>query len=230
MTQNNSFIKLSIVDDHKLFRKAIVNLIQLNEGERNYTITIEAANGNEFIEKLTKLNKKKIPDIAIVDINMPEMDGFMTVKWLKKNHPRIKILVMSMFSDDATIIRMLKMGASGYLTKDIEPEDLQTALNFIAKEGFYYPAFITAKVIHSLNNPAELLSDLQSDISVPLTDREKEFIKLICTELTYLEIANKMQLSPRTIDGYREALFMKLGLRTRVGLVLWAIKNNLVSV
>jgi len=220
-------IKVSIVDDHILLRKAIANLIR---EEFKYSITIEADNGKDLIAKFEKNNPANLPDIIIVDVNMPEMDGFETVSWLKKNHPQIKILIMSMYSDDLTIIRMLRLGVHGYLTKNSEPEELQIAINSIILKGHYYPDFITLKLIRSLNASNEQSFNTNFDTFIPLNNREREFIEFLCTEMTYQEIADEMDLSNRTIDGYRDALFEKMGVKTRVGVVLWAIKNNILTV
>ena len=209
-----------LVDDHSLLR---IGLAQLVESLGNIVL-FEADNGKEFLEKL---DKKSLPDIVLMDINMPEMDGFQTTQWLKNNHPSIKVLALSMYDNETSIIRMLKCGARGYILKDSEPAELKAAIHALEDKGFYYSELVSGKLMHAINKMEDEGGDLKN--LVPLNDRETEFLKYSCTELTYKEIADKMFVSPRTIDGYRDALFEKLHLKTRVGLVMYAIKNGIVN-
>lgn len=158
---------------------------------------------------------------------MPEMDGYETTLWLKKNHPEIKVLALSMYDNENAIIRMFKAGAKGYILKDCEPSELRMALDALAGKGFYYSEMVTGRLIHSINKLDD--DDDHTSHLIQLNDRELEFLKLACSELTYKEIADRMFLSPRTIDGYRDALFEKLHVKTRVGLVMYAIKNGIVT-
>jgi two-component system, NarL family, invasion response regulator UvrY len=215
-------ISLAIVDDHKLFRDGLAELIN---GFCNYKVIIEADNGQDFIHQL---NANNIPEIVVLDINMKQMDGFETAAWLKEHHPDIKILALSMYENENSIIRMLRLGARGYVLKDIRKQELEQALSSLTLKGYYYTELVTGKLIHALNSwheekPGSPLKEL-----VSLTQRETEFLKLACTELTYKDIADKMCLSIHTIDGYRDVLFEKLNVKSRVGLVVYAIKNKLV--
>lgn len=220
---NQQTASLVLVDDHTLFRKGLISLIEMASSD--FTILYEADDGLDLQKKLHKDNQ---PDIVILDINMPGMDGFATVKWLKENFPLINILVVSMIEKEESIVRMLKMGVKGYLSKDVEPKELGEALHAILNKGFYYTDFITGKLVHSLQN--EKSTDPQESLRLhSMTDREKDFLQLACSELTYNEIAGKMFLSPKTIDGYRNALFEKLHVKSRVGLALYAVKNGLVK-
>jgi two-component system invasion response regulator UvrY len=223
-------IKLAIVDDHKLFRKGLVSLINIIETE-NYHILFEAENGKDFIQQM---NKKILPDIIVMDIDMPDMDGFETVAWLQDHYPEIPVLVVSMIEKEEAIVRMLKLGVKGYLSKDIEPEDINAALVAIADKGYYYTDFITGKLIHSIRkeneNNRQESGAISNKVWRQLTEREREFVKLACSELTYNEIAGKMCLSPKTIDGYRESVFEKFNTKNRIGMVLYAIKNDLVKI
>jgi DNA-binding NarL/FixJ family response regulator len=225
-------ITLAIVDDHKLFRKGLIELIHLRD-KNHYHILFEAENGNDLI---TRLNPRTLPHIILLDINMPGMSGFETVAWLQEHYPQIHILVISMIEKEEAIIRMLKLGVKGYLSKDIEPDDLHQALRAIIAKGYYYTDFITGKLIHSLrnDNPDEASHDdgqpiLNLHIYKQLNDRHREFIKRACSELTYTEIAGQMNLSVKTIDGYRDEIFEKFEIKNRVGLVLFALKNGLAS-
>ena len=210
-----------LIDDHSLLR---IGLAQLVESLGN-TVLFEADDGKEFIQKLDKTN---LPDVVLMDINMPEMDGFQTTRWLKENHPGVHVLALSMYDNETSIIRMLKCGAKGYILKDAEPAELRAAIDAVVSKGFYYSDLVSGKLMHAINKMDDESGDLKS--LAPLNDRETDFLKYSCTELTYKEIADKMFVSPRTIDGYRDALFEKLHVKTRVGLVMYAIRNGIVTV
>ena len=210
-------IKVALVDDHVIFRKSLAILIGMLEG---FEIVSEAGNGKEFIDQL---DKNKLPDIVLMDITMPVMDGVETTKWLKQNKYKIKVIALSMIKNELVIIRMLKNGARGYILKDCEPEELQTALLDVYHKGYYFNEFVTPQ----LQTESE---DEKAVIKQMVNERELEFLRLVCTEKSYKEIADDMASSPRTIDGYRDALFRKLNVSTRVGLVLYALKNDLVRV
>jgi len=214
-------IEIVLVDDHALLRTGLAGLIN---SFSNYKVLYEANNGRAFID-LLKL--KPLPKIVLMDVNMPEMDGYETCLWLKMNHPEIKVLALSMYDNENAIIRMFKAGAKGYILKDCEPRELETALNALNSKGFYYSEMVTGKLIHTINT---LDNDDHVKNMIKLNDRELAFLKFTCTELTYKEIAEKMCVSPRTIDGYRDDLFQKLNIKTRVGLAMYAIRNGIVSI
>lgn len=212
---------VALVDDHTLLRKGLSNLLK----EVGHTVLLEADNGKSFIEQLQ--NTKNLPEVVLLDINMPQMDGYETAAWIKNNYPDIKVLALSMYDDETAIIRMLKNGARGYILKDAEPSELKSAIENLIHKGFHHSDMVTARLIHSLNNfdnPQHSIKD-----TLGLNEKEIEFLKLAASELTYKEIADKMFLSPRTIDGYRDNLFEKLNIKSRVGLVLFAIKNGIVQ-
>ena len=213
---------VALADDHVLLRKGLTSLLQ----DLDYEVLFEADNGKQFIEKL---NTQKLPQVVLMDINMPEMDGYDTTLWLKKNHPGIKVLALSMFNDENAIIRMLKSGAKGYLLKDSSPAELKSAIESVVAKGFYYSELVTGTLIHTINHMDDPENAALKE-TMGLNDREVEFLKLICTELTFKEIAEKMHISPRTVDGYRDALLEKLQCKTRIGLVIFAIKNGIVVV
>lgn len=209
--------KVVLVDDHVLLRNGLAGLVK----ELGYTVLFEADNGKEFMQRL---RPEELPDIVLLDINMPQADGFETAAWLRQFHPSVKILALSMYDDENSVIRMLKNGAGGYILKDAEPAELRRAMEAVCTKGFYYTEMITGRLIHAIHNQTG------EQISGPvLSEREKEFLRLAATEMTYKEIAEQMKLSPRTIDGYRDDLFEKLNLKSRVGLVLFAIRNNIVQ-
>ncbi len=209
-----------LTDDHVLLRNGLAALVK----SLGHTVLFEADNGKDFIGKLDKNN---CPDVVLMDINMPEMDGYDTAQWIKTNYWDIKVLALSMYDNENAIIKMLKCGAKGYILKDSEPGELKAAIDALLTKGYYYSDLVSGKLIHAINK----IDDEGSDVHTVnnLNDRETDFLKYACTELTYKEIADKMFVSPRTIDGYRDGLFEKLHVKTRVGLVMYAIKNGVVS-
>jgi two-component system, NarL family, invasion response regulator UvrY len=213
-------IKLAVVDDHKLFRRGLINLIQ--SFGHPYELVFDGNNGQELVDALQQGVR---PDLVIIDINMPVMNGFETSRILQKEFPDIKILVITMVENEQTLIRMLRCGIRGYLSKDVEPAELLDALNTISSKGYFYTDLLTGRLIHAIHSAFD--EDAQK---TKLNDREMTFLKLACSEYTYKEIADIMCLSVKTIDGYRNALFEKLHAKSRVGLVLYAIKHQLVDV
>lgn len=210
---------IALADDHSLLRNGLAILIE----SMGYRVLFEADTGKELTDAITNTGE---PDLVLMDINMPEMDGFETTRWLKQKYPEVKVLALSMYDNEASIIRMLKAGAGGYILKDCDPSELKNAIENVLTKGFYYSELVSGKLLHAANNN----DDNEAMSAVQLNDRETDFLKYACTELTYKEIAEKMFLSPRTIDGYRDALFEKLNIKTRVGLVMYAIRNGIVIV
>lgn len=179
-----------LADDHVLLRKGLAELVT-NLG---YTVIFQADNGEDLVQKLSTHSD---PDIILLDINMPRKDGYETAAWLKEHKPGIKILALSMYDDEAAIIRMLKNGARGYVLKDAEPAELNSAIASVLTRGFHYSETVTGKLIHSINSMQE------NAPALALSEKEIRFLKLAATEKTYKEIADDMHLCPRTIDGYR---------------------------
>ena len=213
--------KVALADDHVLLRNGLAGLVT-NLG---YEVKFECSNGKELI---SKLDKNDLPDVILMDINMPEMDGYDATLWLKNNYPLVYVLALSMYDDENAIIRMLRNGAKGYIMKDSDPMELKRAIDDVMTKGVHYSELVTGKLIHSIYKVDEPGNGTQQMLD--LNDREMEFLKLASTEMTYKEIAEQMHLSPRTIDGYRDALFEKLNIKNRVGLVLFAIKHSIVQV
>src|SRR5450631_308214 len=212
-------IKIALVDDHTMFRKGLAVLIGLFSG---YKILMDVANGREFIDQL---NPNQLPDIVLLDIHMPVMDGYATAAWLHEHHPGIRVLALSTMDSDTTIIKMIRQGARGYILKDADPKELQVAFEEILAKGYYYNEIVTRKVIQSIHQGGQDAANAFPK----LTEREMEFLKHACSEKNYQQIANEMYVSERTVDGYRESLFRKFNVTNRVGLVLYAIKNQLVQ-
>ena len=211
-------INIALADDHAILRKGVAEILSKFE---DLSVMMEAGNGKELITKLKAA--ATLPDVCIVDINMPEMNGYDTALEIKKNWPDIKILALSMYDTELNVIKMLRSGANGYVLKDSDPEDLRIAITKVHKDGFYHSELVTGRMLNILHDP-------DGRMNIELNDRELAFLGFCCTELTYKEIADQMFLSPRTIDGYRENLFKKLNITTRTGLAMYAIKAGVVSV
>jgi len=210
-------IKLGITDDHQLFLKSLSLLIS---SLKDFTIVVEAMNGKDLIEKLESKNIE--PDIILLDVNMPVMDGVQTADYLRNHHPAIKTVALSMKDDDATIISMIRAGCCAYLLKDIHPDELDKALHEIHTKGYYNAD--AANI-----NYRRLLQHQDKQNELHLSDKEKQFLQLACSDATYKQIASTMNVSERTVDGYRENLFRKLDVQSRTGMALEAIRRNLVT-
>lgn len=210
-----------LVDDHVLLRNGLASLIG---SFGRFDVLFEASDGKDLIRQL---KTSRLPEIVLLDIGMPEMDGYETACYLRRHYPEIKVLALTMSDMDSSIVRMLKNGAKGYILKDIDAAGLEHALDSVLDKGYYYSETVTERLIDTINNSDE--PDRRFRDLLMLNERELEFMKLVCTEWTYKEIADRMYLSPRTIDGYRDALFEKLNIKTRVGLAMYAVRNGIVQ-
>ena len=213
--------KVAVVDDHQLVRIGLVQMVQALPG---WEVTIEAANGKDFIDQTNLLSP---PDIVLLDIRMPIMDGYETALWIRSHLPETRVLVVSMVSREPAIIRMLRLGVYGFITKESTQAELHQALIRIKQKQFHVNELVGNRIFHYFSeNSTEQLPDEKNDI----TDREFIFLRKCCSELTYRQIAKEMHVSPRTIDTYRDHLFEKLQVRTRVGLVIYALRTGLIEV
>ncbi|MBW2936619.1 response regulator transcription factor [Aureisphaera sp. CAU 1614] len=203
-----------VVDDHNLLSQAIGGLV---EGFEEFSVLYTCKNGQELLDKIN--DTKKIPDIVLMDVNMPILNGIETTQQLYKDYPDIKVLALSIEEDEKTILKMLRAGAKGYLMKDVKKSELEKALLEVMEKGFYHTNTVTKVLVDSLSDSEEN--------KIVFKEREMIFIKYACTEMTYREIAEKMFLSTKTVEGYRDAVFEKLKLRNRTGLVIYAIKNKI---
>jgi DNA-binding NarL/FixJ family response regulator len=211
----NKKIAIAIVDDHTLFRSGLANLLEeFDEIE----VVFEAIHGRDLQEKLT--HHKPIA-VVLMDISMPIMDGYTSTRWLKANYPDINILALSMFEEEKAIIEMLKAGAGGYLLKESKPSDLLAAIQTIEEKGFYINDLVSGRLLSTLK---------KEPIKIAFTEKELIFLQFCSTDTTYKEIAIEMNVSHRTVDNYRESLFIKLNLNSRIGLVVYGIKNGLIRI
>jgi DNA-binding NarL/FixJ family response regulator len=211
-------ITIGIADDHQLFMKSLAMLINSFPG---FTVILEALNGEKLLRELA--SAPILPDILLLDVNMPVMDGPQTTAKIVAAYPGCRIAALSMKADDTTIIRMLKAGCCAYLLKDIHPTELEQALTEIAAKGYYNADACNV-------NYRRLIIRAEEVQRQQLNSREQRFLQLSCSDLTYKEIAGQMILSERTIDGYRDTVFQKLNVKSRVGMVLEGIRQGLITI
>lgn len=218
MKENNTLIKITLADDHQLLRNALATLI---DSFGDCKVICQASNGAEVIAQLQSL---QAPDIAILDLNMPKMDGYETALWFKDNYPQVQVLMLTMYDAEATMIRLLQAGVKGFLKKDVHPSELRFAIQSVMQHGYYYSHNTTGKLVNLFRNNSD--ASIQKNM---LDEQEIVFLKLASTDLTYKEIAVEMELNPRSVDNLRDHLFEKLDVKSRVGLAMYAIRQGLVG-
>lgn len=209
-----------MADDHVLLRTALASLIDNFE---NCKVVYQAATGSELIKQV---QAGSVPDVILLDLNMQEMDGYETATWLQKNYPAIHVLMLTMYDSELSLIRLLQAGVKGFLKKDIHPAELQFAIRSVVQSGYYYSNHATGKLVNLFRHTPEGNPGLQKAL---LTEQELLFLKLACTDLTYKEVAQQMGLNPRSVDTLRDQLFVKLDVKSRVGLAMVAIRHGVVT-
>lgn len=213
-------IRIALADDHILLRDALAAVVNSFE---DCEIAILASNGKELQEKF---RPGKIPDLVILDLNMPEMDGYETAKWLRSAYPNVLILILTMYDSEIALIQLLQAGVRGFLKKDIHPSELKFAIQAVMDTGYYYSHSATGRLVNLFRHDP-LKKNFPANIS--MSRNELEFLKLASTDMTYKEIARMMSISPRTVDNYRDSLFIKLQVKSRVGLAIYAIRSGIVT-
>ncbi|MEC3880205.1 response regulator transcription factor [Parapedobacter sp. 10938] len=207
-------IQVAYADDHELVRKGTISLLS----SAQIKFVLEAEHGEEMLQLLEQ--EEVLPDICMVDISMPVMDGFALVAEMKKRWPEIGVLVLTAYKSDLNIIRMIKAGANGYLLKSTSPAEIKLALQLIHETGFYFSELVSNKLYHMVQHVKES--------AINFTEREMEFLQYCCSDLSYEQIAEAMNVSSRTVHGYCERIFAKFGVNSRIGLVLVAMKSGIV--
>lgn len=210
-------IRIGIADDHVMMRKAIGTVLS---SFPEFKVIVEADNGKQLLDSIEK--SPQLPDICIIDIGMPVMDGYETARQIRTKWPDIKILALSMYNHEFSVIKMLKNGANGYLLKGADINELKKALLDIYNKG-YYSSELVASNFFQMIRQAE-----NEDSPFKINEKEMQFLALCCTDLNYKEIAKEMGVGARTIETYRNVLFDKLGLNSRIGLVMFAINAGIV--
>ncbi len=220
-------LTVAIVDDHPLFRKGFRNLLENIEG---IDTVLEAANGVEMLEMLQKTK----PDIVLTDIKMPEMDGKELTDFIKTHYSQIKVIVVSMFDDEDIIVDIVKRGANAFLSKQSSPEEVKKSIQTVVNDGYYFNEMVLAALVKGLtsapdNNEEQSGKDKKKKNDLPpFTDKELKVLKLLCKEYTNNEMAEALDLSPKTIEGYKSRLMEKTGAKSSIGLALFAVRNGLI--
>lgn len=209
-------IVLAIADDHEIFRKGVIEIISSWD---EFAVTIEAKDGKDLIYRIAKANV--LPNICIIDINMPELNGYDTLASIKKQWPQVKVLVLTMLKDEYCFIKMIRNGADGFLSKNSNPSELRKALLSIYESGVYHSDVMARKFIRVMQ---------ETDVIPKFSDKELELLKLCASDLTYAQIADKMGITDRSVAGYRDNLFNKLSVSSRVGLAMCALKMGIVAI
>lgn len=217
-------ITIALADDQLLFKQSLGILIS---SVPEFKLLFDAENGLLFLEQLRQM--KVLPDIALIDIEMPEMDGMELLEVIKKEYPDIKVLILSAHSSERLISRLIQMGACGYLLKNCDKEELITALHSVQKNGFYINQHTLKAIQNAASNKKTTLKSLTLN-NGDITQREIEVLQLICQQFNNAEIGEKLFISPRTVEGHRNNLLLKAGVKNTAGLVLFAVKKELFEV
>lgn len=215
-----STIKIAIADDYKIFREGLK--VGLSSDE-NLEVIMEADNGEDLLKALETIT----PDVIIMDLKMPIMDGMEATKAVRKKYPDIKVLVVTMYDDDKFIIHLMENGANGYLLKNTEPDEIRKSIYAVHENGYYFNDVVNKALLKKLVLKNNLKPSFNQNVE--LTEREMEVLKLICEEKTAAEIAKDIFLSPRSVEGIRQRLIEKIGVRNTAGLVMFAVKNSMVD-
>ena len=219
---NTDKLYIIVTDDHRLFRKGLCALLE----DFNMVDKIdEAENGKTLLEMIEQGDQ--IPDLVLLDINMPELDGVETSKILKEKYPEIRIIIISMEEDVQLVTHLVDIGVDGYLLKNADPDELELAIRMTSKNDYYFSSSLTNSLLRSSRKEKKLGTRSQS---VQFSDRELEVLELMCQEKTAAEIAEKLSLSKRTVEGHKQSLLFKSEARNVAGLIIYAIKQNLVSI
>jgi len=220
MEKEASYIRVALADDHILLRSALASLI---DSFGDCKVIHQSNNGKELLDWF---KNGLVPDVAILDLNMPEMDGYETARLIQNKFPAVNVLMLTMYDSELSLIRLLQAGVRGFLKKDIHPSELKFAIHSVMNAGYYYSNHTAGKLANLFRSSDEKKNFLQN---LMLTEQELQFLKLACSDLTYKEVAQKMNLNPRSVDNLRDQLFTKLDVKSRVGLAMVAIKNGVVT-
>ena len=219
MEQTNQ-IKVAIVDDHKIFRKGVILSMR---PYTNIRFVQEADDGDSLLEGL----EESAPDVVLCDLKMPKKDGIDTTKEIVKKFPHIRVIILTMYEDERFVGHLMDCGAAGYLLKSTDPAEIKRAIMDVMRTGFYLNPFVNKVLIKKNYAKQKFNPTLTSE--VVLSEREKEVLTLVCMEFTAAEISQKMSISPRTVEAIKDRLMERFGVKNSVGLVFYAMKNQLID-
>lgn len=211
---------MAIADDHKIFRKGVILSLRTYP---NIKFVQEAENGQELLNGLDESQ----PDIVLMDLRMPQKDGIETTKQISKQYPDIKVLVLTMYEDERFVSHLMENGANGYLLKSADPSEIKKAIMEVMARGYYLNNFVNRVLLKKSHARTKTIPSLNSEIV--LNEKEREVIRLLCMEYTAQEIAQKMDISPRTVEAIKDRLMERFGTKNTAGLVFFAVKNNLID-
>ncbi len=217
-------IKVAIADDHKIFRKGVILSLR---PYTNLKFVLEAENGQELINLLANTSDEEKPEVILMDLRMPQKDGIETTKFIAKQYPNIHIIALTMYEDERFVSHMMEIGANGYLLKSADPIEIKKAIMEVKAKGYYLNNFVNRILLKKSHSRQKVLPSLNSEVT--LTDRERDVIKYICMEFTAQEIAQKLEVSPRTVEAIKDRLMERFGSKNTAGLVFYAVKNNLID-
>jgi DNA-binding NarL/FixJ family response regulator len=215
-----STIRVAIADDHKIFRKGVILSLR---PYTNIKFVLEADNGEELLKGLPEAQ----PDVVLMDLRMPGKDGIEATKTISKQNPNIRVLVLSMYEDERFVFHMMENGANGYLLKNSEPQEIRRAIMDVFEKGYYLNNYVNRILLKRSHSRNKAIPNLNNEIT--LTDKEKDVLRFICMEFTAQEIAQKMEISARTVESIKDRLMERFGSKNTAGLVFFAVKNNLIE-
>jgi DNA-binding NarL/FixJ family response regulator len=213
-------IKVAIADDHQIFRKGVILSMR---SYTNIKFVMEADNGEDLIQKIPETE----PDVILCDLKMPIKDGIDATKHITKAFPKIRVIILTMYEDERFVGHLMDCGAAGYLLKSTEPAEIKKAITDVMENGFYLNSFVNKVLIKKNYGRQKTTLSLGNEIVV--SDKEKEVLQLVCMEFTATEIANKMNISARTVEAIKDRLMERFGVKNSVGLVFYAMKNQLID-
>ncbi|MFT3749458.1 MAG: response regulator transcription factor [Agriterribacter sp.] len=215
-----SIIKVAIADDHKIFRKGVILSLR---PYTNIKFVLEAENGEELLNGLSAAE----PDVVLMDLRMPVKDGIEATKTISKDFPKIHVIVLTMYEDERFVSHLMENGANGYLLKSADPSEIKKAIVEVVTKGYYLNNFVNKVLLKKSHARTKTIPSLNSEIVV--SDKEREVLRLLCMEFTATEIAQKMDISPRTVEAIKDRLMARFNVKNTAGLVFFAVRNNLID-